>query len=281
MAQSLLAEAGIIFAGTDDPAFLFVHGFCCGKEDWEQVIERLKGQFRCVAIDLPGHGAAHDFAAPTIDICAKAINEAKARIGSSQVIVVGHSMAVKMVREAYRQSPDGYVGMVLVDGSLYVSDRQTMLGNAERALANGTEALVSRLFAQMYTPDRDPTLPPRHLARALALNPQAVRHLFLDSVDWDTNLALESIAGLQLPVLVLQATTFDSNFKWKPLADGGSTPLIDALKAHVKDVEAVVTEGAGHFLMIERPDDAASAMAAFGHRVRAAIHGKERACQPG
>lgn len=269
MTSSLLADAGIKIAGTNDPTFLFAHGFCCGKEDWDPMMERLSDEFRCVSIDLPGHGEARDFATPSIENCAQAINGAKARIGSEEVIVVGHSMGAKMVREAYRQWPQGYAGMVLVDGSLYVSDRQTMLANADRALANGTEGLARGLFAQMYTPQVDPALPPKHLDRALALNPAAVEHLFRDSVDWDTRLAFESIACLEIPVLVLQATTFDSNFKWQPLAKGGTTPLIDALKAKVRDVEAVVVEGGGHFLMVERPDEAAVAMAAFGRRIRA------------
>lgn len=40
------------------PALLFLHGFMGAADDWNAVIEKLEADFRCIAVDLPGHGAS-------------------------------------------------------------------------------------------------------------------------------------------------------------------------------------------------------------------------------
>lgn len=42
----------------DAPALIFLHGFLGCAEDWRPVMSEFAGDFRCVAIDLPGHGAS-------------------------------------------------------------------------------------------------------------------------------------------------------------------------------------------------------------------------------
>ncbi|SMF90038.1 Pimeloyl-ACP methyl ester carboxylesterase [Azospirillum oryzae] len=263
--------------GDGDPTILFVHGFCCAKEDWSLLVSALSKRFKCVSVDLPGHGASSthggEGGTPTIAAAAAAVNDAKARHGSGRVILVGHSLGAKIIREAYRQSSTGIIGMVLVDGSLYVSDRQTMLDNANKAIANGTQALIHHLFAQMFTESVDPSIPERIRTRALAMDPGFASDLFLDSVEWDTQFAVRTIQDIRVPVLVLQATTFDSQFRWQPLEAGGTTPLIETVRSHVSDSTAVVLEGAGHFLMIEAPEAAAKALGDFVERVAAPPQG--------
>lgn len=41
---------------SDGPVLLFLHGFMGSVEDWSPSLRRLEDRYRCVAIDLPGHG---------------------------------------------------------------------------------------------------------------------------------------------------------------------------------------------------------------------------------
>lgn len=253
-------------AGGGEPTLLFVHGFCCDGSDWSPLIQRLSDRYRCVAVDLPGHGrSAADTA--TMTAAGAAVNVAKARSGSQHVVLVGHSLGTKIVREAYRQSSEGVVGMVLVDGSLYVSDRQTMLNNAYAAVAGGMDAFRSALFGRMFS-DGDPLEErDRLINRALGVDREFARALFLDSIEWDTRHARETIDQLGIPTMVIQATTFDSQFRWQPLQADGTTPLIDVMRAAVADFEAVIVPGAGHFVMTKAPDATADALARFAARL--------------
>jgi hypothetical protein len=45
-----------VVRGTDDPTVIFVHGFACSLDDWEEQFRSLSPRFRCVALDLPGRG---------------------------------------------------------------------------------------------------------------------------------------------------------------------------------------------------------------------------------
>lgn len=40
----------------DRPVALFLHGFLGSGEEWEEIISHLAERFRCLAVDLPGHG---------------------------------------------------------------------------------------------------------------------------------------------------------------------------------------------------------------------------------
>src|SRR4051794_6803101 len=47
-----------VVRGTGDPTLIFVHGFACSLDNWEEQLRGLSPSFRCVALDLPGHGGS-------------------------------------------------------------------------------------------------------------------------------------------------------------------------------------------------------------------------------
>lgn len=254
--------------GSGDPALLFVHGFCCEGSDWAAVSRRLSGRYRCLCIDLPGHGRT-PAADGTMAAAARAINTARHALGLKNTVLIGHSLGCKIIREAYRQDPDGIVGLILIDGSLYVSDRETMLANARAAIAGGMEPFLRALFGRMFDEGALTRRQTVLIERAVARDLDDARALFLDSVDWDTRLARQTIEEMDVPAMVIQATTFDSHFRWRALEPAESTGLIDTMRSHVADFEAVVIPDAGHFVMDDQPDLTAAAIDRFAARVLA------------
>ena len=81
-----------VVRGTDDPTLIFVHGFACSLEDWEEQFRGLSPRFRCVAIDLPGHGDSVKPETISIEMMGTAVNRVKDRIAAPSTILVGHSM---------------------------------------------------------------------------------------------------------------------------------------------------------------------------------------------
>jgi pimeloyl-ACP methyl ester carboxylesterase len=55
------------------------------------------------------------------------VDAVKAHWACDRVILVGHSFGAKVVREAYRQARADIVGLVPIDGSLYVGGRDALL----------------------------------------------------------------------------------------------------------------------------------------------------------
>jgi pimeloyl-ACP methyl ester carboxylesterase len=258
--------------GSGEPTLLFVHGFCCDGTDWLPLIDRLSDRYRCVALDLPGHGKSSG-SDVRMRSAGAAVNSVKDQLSAENVILVGHSLGTKIIRETYRQDPQSVVGLVLVDGSLYVSDREIMLSNARAALANGTESFLRDLFGRMFDDDTDLERKRFLLDRALSMNHEVAPELFLDPVDWDTRSARSTLECLEVPAMVIQAATFDATFRWRQLREGESTALIDAMRTAVPDFEAVVVPGPGHFVMTDQPDLAAAAIDRFAVHARTVARG--------
>ena len=42
--------------GQGAPAFVFVHGFGCAREDWSAQVAAFSGSHNCISLDLPGFG---------------------------------------------------------------------------------------------------------------------------------------------------------------------------------------------------------------------------------
>ena len=105
--------------GTGDPTLIFVHGFACALDDWEEQLRGLSPSFRCAALDLPGHGYSAEPDTACIEILAAAVNRVKDQVAGSTSILVGHSMGCRVIVEAYQQSSATVSGLVFVDGSFF------------------------------------------------------------------------------------------------------------------------------------------------------------------
>lgn len=92
--RSLPAEGGPIayaeFGDEAAPAALFVHGLATGGLMWRHVIEQLSATSRCIAIDLPAHGATQARADMSITALAEFLAEFCGTLGLGQVDLVAN-----------------------------------------------------------------------------------------------------------------------------------------------------------------------------------------------
>jgi pimeloyl-ACP methyl ester carboxylesterase len=253
--------------GAGRPTILFVHGFGCALDDWDAQLGALSADFTCVALDLPGHGGSARPAQPGIEALAAAVNRVKAERGDGDVLLVGHSMGVKVVREAYRQSPERVRGMVFVDSSVYVGDQETLIRRQrDQIRAAGFQTYVGGLFGAMFVDNSNPRLKARMVERSHGMDPALGEALLVDSIRWELSVGGEALRNIRVPVLAIQSTAYDSNFKRVSLQDGVRTPFMDVLERDVPNSEVKVVLGVGHFPMIEAADTVNGAIRDFARR---------------
>jgi pimeloyl-ACP methyl ester carboxylesterase len=92
---------------------VFIHGTRLTRAQWLPQLRRLSASYRCVAVDLPGHGAraAEPF---TIDGAVDAIASAiDAEAASGRALVVGLSLGGYVAIETAEARPDRVLGLVL------------------------------------------------------------------------------------------------------------------------------------------------------------------------
>jgi pimeloyl-[acyl-carrier protein] methyl ester esterase len=94
------------------PAILFLHGWTMRGAVFDDQIARLSGRFRCLAPDLPGHGAARDRPAG-IAASAQAVAELLDATGVTRVTLVGWSMGAAVGWRLAAQAGAGRVAAML------------------------------------------------------------------------------------------------------------------------------------------------------------------------
>src|SRR3954447_15949362 len=135
--------------GTDDPTLIFVHGFGCSLHDWEGQFRDLSPSFRCVALDLPGHGHSAKPETISIETMGTAVNRVKDRIAARSTILVGHSMGCRVITDAFQQSDATVSGLVFVDGSILGSDLESTMKSTKAAIDRaGMDAFTHQFFSE-------------------------------------------------------------------------------------------------------------------------------------
>ncbi|HEX5828109.1 MAG TPA: alpha/beta fold hydrolase, partial [Candidatus Limnocylindrales bacterium] len=97
----------------DATTIVFLHGTRLTRAQWAPQLRRLSGRYRCVAVDLPGHGTRADepfTAEGAADAVAQAID---AEAASGRALLVGLSLGGYAAIEAADAYPAKVLGLVL------------------------------------------------------------------------------------------------------------------------------------------------------------------------
>lgn len=102
------------------PTLLFCYGLVCSKLHWSYQIDYLKNQFNTIWFDYRGHHRSDfpkDPNSLTIENIAKDIEALLKELDVQNVVLLGHSMGVNLVLEAYRRFPERISKLVLANGT--------------------------------------------------------------------------------------------------------------------------------------------------------------------
>jgi len=76
--------------GGDLPAIVFIHGLTFSNQTWDPIVDRLRDRFRCLVVDLPGHGGSSGSGADPQAVVAR-IHATLVANAVVRPVVVGHS----------------------------------------------------------------------------------------------------------------------------------------------------------------------------------------------
>lgn len=242
-----------VTGGKARPAALFLHGFMGSKSEWTTITETLESGFRCVAVDLPGHGTSTGLPDETYTMqgTAGAVLRTLDGLGVPRATLVGYSMGGRLALYLALRHPDRCAGLFLESSSPGLEN------DAERAARReADEKRASRLehgdfgeflndwyrqplFAPMA---RDETLLQRTIEARRKNDPSELAKSLRSMGTGSQPSLWEELPGLGVPTLTVVGK-LDEKFVGISARMADASPLIDA----------AAIPGAGHDVHDEAP----------------------------
>ena len=233
------------------PLLLLLHGIGSSRTSWARQVERLEGDFTCLAPDLPGYGDSPDPSDAGLDAIVEAI---ASLLEGESASVVGVSFGALAALALARRHPARVRSLVLADATL----GRARLPDGERArwlegriaLAHGLAARSRERAAEIASPQAPAEVIEEiaaHMRRARPAGYIEVARAIAatDAEPW--------LGAITQPALVICGE------------DDGVTGLAmsQTLARGLPDARLVTIAAAGHAPHIEQPDRFAAALRAF------------------
>ena len=233
------------------PALVFVHGVTFSRHTWDPIIDRLRDRFRCVAVDLPGHGESSGSAADP-RVVVDRLHETLRERGISSPVVIGHS--------AGALTATGYAAMHPVAGAVNV-DQTLVVAPFAGFVQQLGPALRGNDFETAFAPFRNSIgveqLPEPERTRVLATQ-RIDQQVVLDHWTGPMTMAPQELQDVVSELL----DAVSAPYLW--LA-GHELPDADReyVLAHVPHAEIEQWVGSGHMMHLADPDRFAARVAQF------------------
>ncbi|HEY5911829.1 MAG TPA: alpha/beta hydrolase [Verrucomicrobiae bacterium] len=239
-----------LIGGNGVQTVLFVHGWGGNTDFWRDPVAALIDKAKVVLVDLPGHGKSDkpkvDY---TMDFFAGGVLAVLKDARVDKATLVGHSMGVPVICRAYAKATNRVVAIVAVDGLLRRPKGTPDQFEAFTAPYRTPEYRehTRKFIATMFPNPGTEALRDWTLSQVLA-TPQYVLSSAMDGMfepgqpDWD-------LGKVSIPVLVINA----KSAMWTPEYE----KYVHSLSPQT---EYRTIEGAGHFLMGEKPKEFSEAL---------------------
>ena len=230
--------------GTAAPVIL-IHGAGGTHQHWLYQVRDLPAS-PTIALDLPGHGRSEGKGRDSIAAYGDWIVDFLDAAGIEQAVLVGHSMGGGIALDVALRHPSRVAGLGLVATGARLRVAPALLDG----IRQNTDAAVALISRWAFGPEA-----PEEMVRLARLQMgQTPGEVFYgDFVACDTFDVTERLAEIRVPAIVLCGT------------GDKMTPAKYALylQDHIEDADLHLIEGAGHMVMVERPQDVTEALAAF------------------
>lgn len=253
------SRVGIVLAFSDSGSgepIVFLHGMASDRTRWDPFVTRLADEFRCVAVDLPGHGESPAVGCNAID-AAVAVDEVVRHLSLGAPTVVGHSLGATIALiHATAFGPRSLVALDPV--GLTLTDMVAMLAPYAERLQGGDDGDFYEAFDEWEAALLAPVPAERRegLQAGVKPRPEVVRSYWSALFSVEDTVATQAgfnaaLSGVTAPALIC-------------LADSPSAQDAEVI-ALIDDVTVEVQAGGTHFMHLLDPDRYARRIAAWVH----------------
>ncbi|MGA2092080.1 MAG: alpha/beta hydrolase [Sedimentisphaerales bacterium] len=232
-------------AGRGDVTLIFVHGWCCDSRYWREQVPVFEKKYRVVTMDLAGHGnSGHNRKIYSVDNYGQDVKAVIEAIDAKKVIVIGHSMGGEIVVEATRLEPNRVIGIIGADSLHNVEEdiNEQMVKEMTKGIDTDFKQWMRKFVEPMLGKDMKPELKKEIIDGMSSAQPDRAINTFEQYVDKlrDRKIAKEFLE-IKVPVRCVNADLW-------PMNPEGN-------RKYMKSFDVKIMKGAGHFVMLERPEE--------------------------
>jgi pimeloyl-ACP methyl ester carboxylesterase len=225
---------------------VFVHGAAGSHLVWGAQVRALGEITRAVALDLPGHGRSQPLGRDSIDGYRDIVLGLLDALGFERAVIVGHSMGGGIAQTLALSHPDRVAGLGLVGTGARLRVLPTILDG----VLNDFDPTARLVVENSYAPTLDAAMRERAVAEFRACPPTVTHGDFTACDQFDI---MPRLAEIHAPTLVICGR------------EDRMTPAkySEFLASKISHARLVLVDGAGHSVMIEKPDQVNRALLDF------------------
>jgi len=229
------------------PPVILIHGAGGTHLHWPPQIRRLAGQ-RVYAPDLPGHGKSDGVARQDIWEYSAVLAKFMEGVKLKKAVFVGLSMGSGIALQMALRYPKRVLGLGLLGSGAKLRVAPAVLESS--ANPSAFLATVHMVVENSYGPDVLPQVKELALQQLEETRPSVLHSDFLACDSFDV---MERISKINVPTVLICG------------AEDRMTPVkySEYLRDHIEGARLEVIEGAGHMVMIEKPDETAKVLEDF------------------
>lgn len=236
--------------GKGKEALVLIHGWTQNIDSWRDSDVEFAKRNRVILIDLPGHGKSDKpQVSYSMDYFARAVDAVLQDAKVKRAVLVGHSMGTPVARQFYRKYPKKTLAIVIVDGALRpLGDKAVIDRMLEGLRGPDYKGTMEQMFAGMSGPGLA-TEAKERIAASSRATPQ---YVLVSAMEGMADASIYGDDKINVPVLAVMA----KNPFFPPNLEESYRALVPALDYQMWD-------NAGHFLMMEKPQEFNQAVLAF------------------
>ena len=228
-------------------AVVLIHGAGGTHLYWPPELRRLAG-YRVFALDLPGHGKSTGRGLQSIKAYALAVKDWMLALGLHSAVFAGHSMGSAIALTLALEQADHVNGLILLGAGARLKVAPELLDNA--ASQTTYQNAVNMVIDWSFGSDAPPRLKELAAQRMAETRSSVLYGDFVACNNFDET---ERIEQIRQPALVVCGS------------EDRMTPLRQSqfLVEHVPGAKLKTIPGAGHMVMLEKPQAVADTLLGF------------------
>jgi pimeloyl-ACP methyl ester carboxylesterase len=224
------------------PPLVFIHGAGGSHQHWLYVLRALHG-VTGLALDLPGHGRSAGVGRDSVPAYADWLVAFLDSLDASHAVLVGHSLGGAVALDTALRYPERVAGLGLVGSGARLRVAPAIIDG----LRQDPEPTVRLICEWCYAPDASPAMLELSETQMLATGSEVLRRDFAACNAFDV---IGRLGEITCPAAIITGS------------EDRMTPVkyAEFLRDQLPHAALHVVDGAGHMVMIERPQAVAGAV---------------------